>query len=74
MMYKIIHNKVQVENGSYLIQTAGAMTNNFYSHTQELMLTSTLITPPQLDYGMAFPAVLSNHLTLTYLSYILILA
>ena len=48
--------------------------NNSYSHTQELMLTSTLITPLQLGYGMLYSAVLLKHLTLIYLSNMLMLA
>jgi len=44
----------------------GDTANDFYCHTQKLMLTCILIALPKLGYGMDYPAVLSNLITLTY--------
>ena len=46
---------------------------DFWNHTPELTLICILIILQQSDYGMAYPVVMLNLQTLTYLSSTLIL-
>jgi len=66
--------KLKVETALFKFKaTLGDITKDSYSHTQELMLICFLITLQQSGYGIAYPAVLLNPLTLTYLNNTLIL-
>ena len=62
MMYKMVHRQVHIDNGTQQQAKHEVTINDFCSHTPELILTFTLITPLQLNYGITYLVVLWNHL------------
>jgi len=62
MMHKIVHDQVQVESRAHLIPIASHAHKGPRSTFPTALLQNllTFFIPPQLNYGMNYPAVLLN--------------